>query len=431
MRLLPRQPAAPHRPFIIAALLFTLGPGALTGALDLWHLRVVQRAVPLDHHQAHGLTQLFGFMWLFTAGVAFQLAPRLLGTTGSADPRVTKVTAGLGIGGVLLLILGRLGSLLPGSTLLGPVGALGLLAAVLLWADVVLRLFRRRGPQQDRLAVFVMMGTGWWALSATCLLLQQLGQVSGGPLRHVPLEAVYAAALYGGTASWLLGISFRAGACTLQVDRPSLRAQTWLVAVWQVAAMAQVGAALGLHASLSIVAPLSTAVGLLSFAAALRPWRSRSRGETLPGPAIRQTMLVAHGFGVVTAVLMIWRSSILPFTPVAPLLVDSSRHAFTLGFAQLMVLAFAGRMLPGFEARALPRPAVFNVGVALIAVGAALRVFSVFGPWGPAMRAAGLSGFTAWVGLLCVATSVLALFRSTPAHPSHHFANRGLLQLPR
>ncbi|MFZ5441940.1 MAG: hypothetical protein ACOZQL_18185, partial [Myxococcota bacterium] len=67
---------ADWRPFVVAALLLTLTAGALTGALDLWSLRVTHHPVPLDHHRGHALAQVFGFVGLFVMGLSLQLAPR-------------------------------------------------------------------------------------------------------------------------------------------------------------------------------------------------------------------------------------------------------------------------------------------------------------------------------------------------------------------
>ncbi len=76
MRMMPAAPEYPWKPFVVAALAFTLSLGALTGAIDLWSLRVAMRAVPIDHHRAHAFAQLFCFLWLFTMGISLHLAPR-------------------------------------------------------------------------------------------------------------------------------------------------------------------------------------------------------------------------------------------------------------------------------------------------------------------------------------------------------------------
>ena len=78
--------------------------------------------VPIDHHRGHALAQLFGFLGLFIIGMSLHLAPRFFG----AAPPTRAFSLRLwwsAMGGVLLLVVGRLGALVPGSAWLGLVGA--------------------------------------------------------------------------------------------------------------------------------------------------------------------------------------------------------------------------------------------------------------------------------------------------------------------
>ena len=135
-RLSPEVPTFPWKPFVVAALAFTLTVGALTGAIDLWNMRVVMKAVPIDHHRAHAFAQLFGFLGLFIMGVSLHLAPRFFGAAPATLAR-RRVMAWCGIPGVVLLVVGRLGTLIPHAPLLSVGGALLVLIAMTAWVGLL------------------------------------------------------------------------------------------------------------------------------------------------------------------------------------------------------------------------------------------------------------------------------------------------------
>lgn len=97
--------------------------------------------------------------------------------------------------------------------------------------------------------------------------------------------------------------------------------------------------------------------------------------------------------------LLLWQGAGVFGVTQPALLKDAARHAFTLGFTQLAVLGFAGRMLPGFEGVSMPSRGLYDAGVLSLIAGAALRVFSVLSPWKPAMVASGVSGGLALLGV--------------------------------
>ncbi|MCU0702210.1 MAG: hypothetical protein MUC96_37410 [Myxococcaceae bacterium] len=393
----------PWVPFVVASLCFTVLLGALNGALNLWSLHVLHRGVPVEHHQSHAVAQLFGFMWLLTAGVSFHLAPRLFGAP-PAPERLGKQVAVFGIVGVTLVSAGRLGALLPFSALVGLAGGVLLLAGVARWTGFVVRLYRARSVVGDALPAFVVAGAVWWAVSAAALFAWQLGQSVGGPFTRLPLEVVTATALFGGTASWLLGISFRAGACSMRIDRPSASRQRVGFWAWQLVATVAVLQAASPFAGWTQGLSLGIAAGSATLLWVVRPFQ-RAEPPMMPGAEllVRFAMLAAWSFLGASAGLFLWHGLGVFGVPQAPLLKDAARHAFTLGFAQLAVFGFAGRMLPSFEGVSMPWRWLYDAGVFALVGGAALRVFSVASPWRPAMVASGVSGFLALLGVTMVA----------------------------
>lgn len=402
-----RTPEAPWKPFVVAALCFTLSLGALTGAIDLWSLRVAMRAVPVDHHRAHAFAQLFGFLWLFTLGISLHLAPRFFGSA-PPSPGVRSRLKWAGIGGVCLVVAGRLGVLVPGAPVLSLVGAVLLLMAMTVWARFLVQLWRGvRAP--DSLHRFLLLGAGWWWLASAMLMGWTLGQTLGGPLVSVPLESVWAMALFGGTGSWLWGIFFRAGICTLHVVRPSEQAQRRIFVVWQLvsvlAAVAPWVDAGWLRALGATAAAL--AIGLLW--RTIRPFSGESLElqENLVPRAVQAGLC----FLLVFAILSTWMALAELGVWAPPMLRDATRHAFTLGGVTLLLLGFAGRMVPGFSGKPLAWRGAYDAGIIAVIAAASLRLSELFGMTRAGLALAGASGGLALAGLSLVAA---ALFKSMP-----------------
>ncbi len=402
MRLMPRAPEYPWKPFVLASLVFTLTLGALTGAIDLWNLRVAMRAVPLEHHRAHAFAQLFGFLWLFTMGISLHLAPRFFGAQPATRQRRT-VLAWAGIGGVLLLVAGRLGALLPGARLLALSGALLVVLAMTSWAQWLVGFWRATpAPRRETLHRFLVAGVGWWWLASVLVFVWTLGF-------DVPLESIWAMALLGGTSSWLWGIFFRAGVCTLHVERPSEQAQRRLFSTWQFASV------------LAVLAPwfdadwlqaaqgfgVAAAVGLVWFT--IRPFSGQGLGdEDNLAPRAVQAGLC---FLLMFALLSAWRGLEALGVWAPPLLRDASRHALTLGGVTLLVLGFAGRMVPGFGGQPLTWRRAYDAGIVAVVLAAALRLCELFSMTRLGLALAGASGGLALLGMSLVTA---ALVKSMP-----------------
>lgn len=409
MRLMPQNLRAPWVPFVIASVVFTVVVGALNGAWNLWSLHVLQVPVPVEHHQSHAIAQVFGFMWLLKVGISFHLAPRLMGGA-PPSPKLVKSVALAGISGVTLLVLGRFGSLLPGSAFMGLVGAVLLLAAVAMWTRFFWQLFLRRPTPTDWLPAFVTSGASWWLFSAVMLLGWQLGQSIGGPLARVPFDLVTMSGLLGGTGGCILGITLRAGACAMRIQHPPVSRQGVGFVAWQLGTVALLVKTLTPYESWSDVLWLGPALAIVVMVWVVRPFQKVAPAMG-PEPLIRFAMVASWAFGLAGAVLMTWQALALVGVAQPPLLRDAARHAFTLGFGQLGVLAFAGRMVPGFEGVRLPSRSLFDAGILFVTASAGLRLLSVLGPSRGALVASGISGPLALVGVCLVSWCLLRALR--------------------
>ncbi len=393
--------------FVVAALVFTLTAGALTGALDLWTLRVAQSPVPLDHHRAHGVAQLFGFLGLFTMGVSLHLAPRLFGVA-PPERGLIRLLKWSAVGGVFLVVVGRLGALVPGSTWLGLVGAGLVVVAQTTWASMLWTFWRDlRGPHET-MHRFLLAGVGWWWLAAVTLLGWQVGQTFGGVATAVQLESVWAPAAFGGVASWVWGIFFRAGICTLHVRRPSEKAQQRLWLAWQGAVALAVLATWVQVAWLDAVVSVAlvAAVGLVWWT--VRPFSGEGLAEEegLQARAVQAGLVFLGVFAALQGWSALGEAGV--WTPV--LIRDASRHAYTLGGMTLLLVGFAGRMVPGFRGTRLKWPRAYDAGVVALGLGAAMRLGELAGTK-LTMAFAGASGGLAFGGLVLVAASLLGSLR--------------------
>lgn len=407
-RLAPEVPTFPWKPFVVAALAFTLTVGALTGAIDLWNLRVLMKPVPIDHHRAHAFAQLFGFLWLFIMGVSLQLAPRLLGAA-PATRAERRLMAWCGIPGVVLLVAGRLGALVPHAEVLSVGGAVLVLSAMTGWAGFIARCGRKAGHTGDALPRFLLAGVSWWVLAAVLLTAWTLGQALGGPLLLVPLEGLWAMALFGGAGSWLWGIFLRAGICTLHVKRPGDLVQRRLFIVWQLAAVFAALAPWFEVAWLNAVhhALAALAVGVVVWT--VKPFSGDGLElEKSLAPRAVQAGLV---FLLLFAALSVWSALEVFGVWAPPLLRDATRHAFTLGGVTLLVLGFAGRMVPGFSGKQLRWPRGYDAGVFAVMAAAALRLCELFSMTKAGLALSGASGGLAFLGMALVASSLLGSLR--------------------
>lgn len=389
-------PARVWIPFVVAGLLSTVTVGALSGSIDLWAQRVRLSPVPIEHAQGHGLAQVFGFMLLITMGLSLHLVPRFFGLA-EVGARWARVQAWLCIGGLVGVVLGRLGALMPGSWWLGPVGAALLWVGVTRWL-ALLWVAKQSGHGTDWLGVFLVSGSAWWWVAASGLVVWQLAQLVRGPMSSMALEPLYALGLWGGAGSWIFGVMLRAGICTLRLERPSVARQRVLWVSWQVAVLGAVWAAV----APTPVAFLLAGAGVFGAIGALRPWTGAL--ASLPNEGFPRRVVQAGLLALGLAGLMlVWRA-VWPTS--AALLGDAARHTYTLGFCTLTVFGFGGRMVPGFAGRALVWPSVYGTGALFVGAGAMVRWAELW-PTRGALAVAGTSGVLAALGVTMMVSCLL------------------------
>jgi hypothetical protein len=270
------------------------------------------------------------------------------------------------------------------------------------------------GKSVDRQGHFLLAGTGWWLLATLLALVWTLTRSLRGPLAGLPLDSSYAAALFGGAGSWILGIMLRAGVCVLRVERPSVHRQRVMFLGWQLVSVSQVLSALWPSAARLCAGLALLGAGLTL--GALRPWTGAL--GSLPGEAfVRRIVQAALVSLSAWALVQGWVA--LSSTPPA-LVGDAGRHLYTLGFATLMVFGFAGRMVPGFSGKALAAPAAYTTGALAVMASVLLRQLELF-PGRLGLALSGSSGLLAAAGVTVLTGCLGAtlLLRREALQPIH------------
>lgn len=412
----PPEPRPTYSSFVTAALVCTLTFGSVFGAYNLLVIHLALGPMPAGHSWAHAGFQIWGFVLLFTMGIALHAVPRFLDTQLRLA-RLGRASLPLGLVGLLLVAYSRFGTIVPGTALANAAGAVLELAAVLAWAaalDATLRGARVPAAPWHR---FLVAGTLHWIAAAFLLVCGGIAAVRAGDPDVAAgwNEALYAAALFGGALSWIQGILLRTAPVFLRTA--PAHARVVRVAFW----LGQAGALISIVGGLRVGEPGGAALadlGLLAIAAAvvlfvvgLRPL-STGRAPPLPGDPHFPTLLrLALGGALLFALLAVaYAVPDLVGRPAHRLVFDGARHAFVLGFVTLTILAMAGRMLPRFAAVDLRWPRLRWIGGLLVAVGVLLREAQVLVPWlaAPALLpVSAVSGIVAATGVVLAATSLL------------------------
>ncbi|MBI2893741.1 MAG: DUF542 domain-containing protein [Deltaproteobacteria bacterium] len=422
----PQAPSAPLYPaFLRAALIATLTLGATFGAYNLLVIHLALGPVPGSHNWAHAGFQLWGFVLLFIMGVGLHAVPRFLGAE-LARPSLARAALWSSIAALVLVAFGRVGPALPGTAHSLALGALLELGAVAAFAIALGATFRRARPAPDPFHRFLAAGTLWWVVAAALLALGATGAVLRSDADHAARwnEALYAAALFGGTLSWIQGMFLRTGPVFLGL--PPTRPLAVALAFW----LGQSGALLSvvgrttigraIAETLTDVGFLATSASVVSFAIAVRPFALHASSHA-PGSDRDFGRIVRSAFGgSLLFALLATAYAVMDLVGALPdrLLYDGARHAFALGLVVPMIFGMAGRVVPIFGGAALRWPWARRWGVYLVLAGLVLReaqVIAVFlrSPW--LLNVSGISGIVAGAGVCLASASILATLRSSAA----------------
>ncbi len=359
----------------IAAAMTGGGWGALRGAS--WLALV----------QTHGHVQVFGYLGLFVMGIAYHVLPRFKGQPPPGR-RIVLGSYALMLSGVTLRMLaqphgqGFLRWMLGASAPLELVGA-----AVFAW--YVARVFWRARDKREGFDRYVLVGAGWFviALAMNAYLVVRAAVRGERLLPAAGDAALLEAVVYGFVVFFVLGVSFRALPFFLSLRPVHTRLRDAAFWVLLLAAPLRVAAtwapqftAAAWPRDAMYASTFALALAVVAAVVALRVFEPAD-GEAPPveaPPAYRPMVQVAYAWLLVGVSLDVyWRLRELDggYTPMYA--AGAIRHAFLLGFATLMIMAMAYRVVPVFSGRALRWPGLVPASFGLVGAAAVLRVAPV------------------------------------------------------
>jgi hypothetical protein len=394
----PESADAIYRPFFKAGIAVVLSLGAVWGAYLLLRIASAGKFDEVGLHEvnAHGHAQIFGWVGLFVMGFAYQAFPRFKHTS-LACPRLAWLSWGLMLAGVI----GRAAfepwvADAPWTRLPALTGSLFEVVAVLLFAGIVLRTWRKAGKPLVHYDYFILSALSWFVIqavydagyfAATAWTTQRaalLDLVAGwqGSLREIQIHGFallmilgvsqrifpYFYGLPASRSRWgmvtLVGLNLAVIGESSGLVLMHYAGHAW-AALWYASVLLLAATVVTLVRGWHIFAPPEESDRSLKFLRAAYVWLFVSLGMLVLLPAYQYSLLswLAPESG----------SARLGFSHAY---YGAIRHAITVGFISLMIVGVAAKVVPtlnGVDVRALSG---LWAPFVLLNAGCALRVVS-------------------------------------------------------
>ena len=401
-----------YRRFFLGAIALILTAGATWGAYLLWQIGFAGKftGVSLQHVNAHGQAQIYGWCGLFIMGFAYQAFPRLW-HTDLYCPRLAVAAFALMVSGLTLRTFGMIASASGAALATQNLGGLAQITAVTIFAAQLLVTFRRSTARLDPYVGFVLAALVWmvamtvldqWHTHRTMTAATREALVWQVATWQAPLRDLQ---VHGLAMFMIFGVSLRM--LPALFGMPPVDARRAWRALWVLVAGVMLEIALflayrysGKHAmaALLIVPWIMLATGAWMVAAPFRLWR-RPPVEDRSVKFVR----AAYAWLAVSLVMLL----LLPVyqtisgIPFSHAYYGAIRHAITVGFVSLMIMGMAAKVVPTLNGRDPRRLSALWLPFVLVNVGCFLRVSLQTGTdWHPAFFAAvGVSGILEVTGL--------------------------------
>ena len=397
-----------YRPFFKTAIAIALSAGAVWGAYLLIRIALAGSFTAISIHDinAHGHAQIFGWVGLFVMGFAYQAFPRMRHTT-LWRPGLALFTFYLMLAGIVARTLGEPLYAVPGMRVLALAGATSEAIAIALFALVITRTIQASGHALTwtdgyvfaAIAFFLLQAGYEWGLllattgAATRADLLELVATWQAPLRDIQI--------HGFALLMILGVGLRMFPALFDFPArsPRLVRNCLFLLLAAVAGEVAFFLAMRLTGQSAWAAPLYLSMLVLAGACVALTYRwlpcvpAGRSGESPTSPPdrsvkfLRASMLWLH---LSLLLLLLAPLYMLVLLPQSPWLSSSGahsaeihfshayygaiRHAITVGFISLMILAMAAKVVPtlnGVDLRLL-RP--LWLPFILVNLGCALRV---------------------------------------------------------
>jgi hypothetical protein len=442
----PRLPVVPHeenvadtiyRRFFLGGILLVLTAGASWGVWLLWQIGFAGKftGVSIQHVNAHGQAQIYGWCGLFIMGFAYQAFPRLW-HTDLVRPRLAVAAFVMMLIGLVLRTLGMIGGASSTALLTQTLGGAAQIAAVALFIGQICVTFRRSTARMEPYVGFIFGALVWlgamtvfdqWHTHRTMTATTQKDLVWQVATYQAPLRDLQ---IHGLAMFMIFGVSLRMLPALFGVPAVSVK-RAWH-ALWVLAAAVLLEIAVFIAyrftanhalAMLLMIPWIMLAVGVWLVAAPFHLWRPtpvRDRSSKF--------VRAAYAWLAVSLVMLL----LLPvYQEVSGIAFSHAyygaiRHAITVGFVSLMIMGMAAKVVPTLNGRD-PRtlPALWMPFI-LVNVGCFLRVSLQTGTdWHPAFFAAvGVSGILEVIGLAIWGVGLIRIMIARTGEPAPRAAGR-------
>jgi hypothetical protein len=382
-----------YRRYFLGGILVALTAGASWGAWLLWTIALSRsfQGISISSVNAHGEAQIFGWVGLFIMGFAYQAFPRLWHAS-LVTPRLSAWAFTMMIGGLVVRTTGIAAdgwwTAAPAIALAG--GSLQF-AAVLIFVGQILATFRRSGAPLEPYVGFVIAALAWFVASSVLsiwhtwntMTVRSVGEMIWyvatyqSPLRDLQIHGL-ALFMILGVSLWMLPAFYDVPRVD---DRRAWRALGLLV----IGVLGEVGLFLAArwtgHRVLMACLPLPwtmIAIGSAMIVLPWRPWRPFAEPDRCA-----KFVRAAYAWLAVSMAMLLVSPAYqyayrhlggprdMPFSHAFP---GAIRHAITVGFISLMIMAFAAKVVPTLNGVDLRKLSSLRGPFLLVNLGCLLRV---------------------------------------------------------
>jgi hypothetical protein len=412
-----------YRPFFKAGIAVVLTLGAAWGAYLLLRIGLTGRFAAAGLHEvnAHGHAQIFGWVGLFVMGFAYQAFPRFKHAS-LAFPRLAWASLGLMLTGLVGRSLGEpLAGSLPGALPVAIAGAWLEVAAIGLFAWVIVATWRAAGKGLAFYDYYILAALGWFVVQAVAEAVYLAATLSAATREDLLAlvatwqGAIRDAQIHGFALVMILGVSQRIFHHFYGLPAASRRVSLAALVCLNLAVTGEVTGLILMRGVSHLWAGLWYTSALLLTGAVLAllwDWRIFSRAAETDRSlkflrAAYVWLLVSLGMLVLLPAYQLFLLPRLAPSSAAAALGFSHayygaiRHAITVGFISLMIVGVAARVVPTLNGVEIRRLTPLWGPFLLLNLGCALRVVTQtltdFTP--RAFPVAALSGFLEVAGL--------------------------------
>lgn len=418
-----------YRRYFTAGILCVLTAGAVWGAWLLWKIGFAAKFTGVSIHEvnAHGHAQIFGWVGLFVMGFGYQAFPRLWHTR-LWRPQLAVLALVMMILGLVVRTVGMTAAGQPWALAAANTGGLLEIASVTLFAQQILITFISSKARLEPYVGFVVAGLAFLVIQAVVCVWHTwrtmtaatrddlLWQVATwqAPLRDLQI--------HGLALLLIVGVNLRMLPAFFDLPKISPRRSWWSLAILVSAVVLEVAlfaayrfsgqhaiAALLMIPWVMLVAGVWLAVGQWKL---WKPLRSAEGSVDRIARFIRTAYLWLAISFVMLLLMPVYQSiSGIAFSHAY---YGAIRHAITVGFVSMMIMAFAAKVVPtlnGVDPRTLSR--LWGPYI-LINIGCAWRcstqILTDANPW--FFKIVGVSGMLEVTALAWWGVGLIAIMRA-------------------